>query len=93
MRKTRKLTPAILRKIVLRERAKLSESSDPIVDGVENPDDVKAEEVDAADLAGSLEKDIDHMKVLQIKEARLRKKLHKIQGIKNKLRRRLLVRL
>ncbi|MAF25127.1 hypothetical protein CL634_06085 [bacterium] len=89
-RRTKRLTPSLLRKIVLEERAKLLETSDPIAAGVEDPEKVSADEVDAADLAATLEKDIDHVKVLKIKERRLRKDLKKIQERRRKIRSRIL---
>ena len=89
-RRTKRLTPSLLRKIVLEERAKLLETSDPIVAGVEDPEKVNADEVDAADLAGSLEKDIDHVKVLKIKERKLRGELKKIQERRRRIRSRIL---
>ena len=89
-RRTKKLTPSLLRKIVLEERAKLLETSDPIAAGVENLEKVNAAEVDAEDLAATLEKDIDHVKVLKIKERRLRRDLKKIQERRRRIRSRIL---
>ena len=51
---------------------------------------VAADEVDADGLADTLEKDIDHVKVLKIKERRLRKDLKKIQERRRKIRSRIL---
>ena len=71
-RKTvKKLTPGMLRKMIVQERRRLRETSDPIAAGVEDPEKVSAEEVDADAQADTLEKDIDHLKVLKIKEAKL----------------------
>ena len=89
-RRTKQLTPSLLRKIVLEERAKLLETSDPIVAGIEDPEKVSPDEVDAADLANSLEKDIDHVKVLKIKERKLRGELKKIQERRRRIRSRIL---
>ena len=88
-RKVRKLTPARLRQMVLRERRRLFES-DPILKGIEDPEKVTADEVDADAFAGTLEKDIDHLKALKVHERRVRKKLKKIKEAKNRLKRRLL---
>ena len=44
---------------------------------------VDAEEVDASEYAGSLEKDIDHIKALKIHEKRLIKKIKQIREAKN----------
>ncbi len=68
----------MLRRIVLEERRKLAETSDPVAAGVEDPEKVSAEEVDADDQANTLEKDIDHIKALKIQETRLRNKLKKV---------------
>lgn len=86
----KKLTPSVLRKLVLQERKRMLETSDPIADGVEDPSYVHAEEVDADDLAGSLEKDLDHLKALKIKEANLRKELLKVHETRKRLGRRVL---
>ena len=89
-----KLTPAMLRKMVLQERRRLQkrrlrETSDPIADGIEDPAYVDAEEVDADDQADTLEKDIDYIKALKIEERKLRKTLRRISEAKKKLRRRI----
>ena len=90
-RRARKLTPAILRKIVLQEKRRIMrETSDPVAAGIEDPEKVDAEEVDAADQAGSLEKDIDHMKALKVHERNLRLKLKKIQEAKKRVRNRVI---
>ena len=89
-RKMKKLTPSVLRKLVLQERRRILETSDPIADGVEDPSYVHAEEVDADDLAGSLEKDLDHLKALKIKEANLRRELREVYETRKRLGRRVL---
>ena len=50
---------------------------------------VHAEEVDADDLAGSIESDIDFIKALKIKEARLLRKLKEVKKTKLRVRNRL----
>ena len=92
-RRTRRLIPSLLRKIVLEERAKLLETSDPVASGVEDVEKVGADEVDADDLAQTLEKDIDHVKVLKLKERRLRKEIKKIQERRRRIRSRILKRI
>lgn len=88
-RRARKLTPAILRQIVLQEKRKMMrETSDPVAAGIEDPEKVDAEEVDADEYADSLEKDIDHMKALKVHEKKLRLKLKKIQEAKKQIRNR-----
>ncbi len=92
-RRTKRLTPSLLRKIVLEERAKILETSDPVAAGIEDPEKVSADEVSAEDLAQTLEKDIDHVKVLKIKERRLRKELKKLQERRRRIRARILKRI
>jgi hypothetical protein len=82
----RTLTPALLRKIVLEERAKLMEVLET---GKEHPEDVTPDETDADGYAGTLEKDIDHYKALKIHEARLRRQLGKISEAKSRLGRKI----
>jgi hypothetical protein len=88
MSKSVKLTPALLRKIVLEEKARMirEASSDPIASGKAHPSDVSVPEVDADGYAETLEKDIDHMKALKIQEARLAAKLKRIQEAKRRIR-------
>ena len=82
------LTPALLRKIVLEEKAKLmrESTSDPIASGKEHASDLTVPEVDADDFADTLEKQIDYMKALKIHEARLTAKLKRIQEAKRRMR-------
>ncbi len=56
--------------------------------GKDDPEKVDAEEVDAGELAGSLEKDIDYMKALKIHEKRLMRRVKQIREARNILRRR-----
>lgn len=65
-----RLTPKILKKLILDEAGKFGKMMDP--------DDVKAEEVDADEFADSLEKKIDYVKALKLEENRLRRRLAKI---------------
>lgn len=91
MSRTMKLTPTLLRKIVLQERARMMREAagkDPIAAGVEHPEDVDAAEIAAEDLAGTLAQDIDYMKALKIHERRLAAKLKRIQEAKAKVRNR-----
>lgn len=65
-----KLTPSVLRKLVLEEVAKLKS------------DNLKADaakETDADDLADSLENHIDFLKALKIKESKLSKQLQTVR--------------
>ena len=90
MARIRKLTPQMLRRLVLQERRKIRETSDPVAAGVEDPEKVNAEEVGADEFAGSLEKDIDYLKALKIHERRLRSKLKRVSEAKGKVKRRLI---
>ncbi len=93
-RRVRKLTPSLLRRMVLEEKKRMMrETSDPVAAGVEDPEKVSAEETDADEMADTLEKDIDHMKALKIHERQLKRKLRRIAEAKKKIRTRVLHRL
>lgn len=88
-RKIVKLTPRKLAKLVLEEKSrfvsrkknkKRKRFNEVLETGKENPEDVAADEHDADDFANTLEKDIDHLKALKIKEARIKRKLQRIQA-------------
>ena len=70
----------MLRKMIVQERRRLRETSDPIEAGVEDPEKVSADEVDADKQADTLAKDIDHLKVLKVQEAKLRNKLREVSN-------------
>lgn len=93
MAKFKKLTPAILKKIILEEKQALINESDPIAQGVEDPAKVDAEELDASDQASSLEKDIDFIKALKIEEQKTARYLKKIQEAKTLISNRLLTKI
>ena len=93
MSKIRKLTPSLLRKIVLEEKRRIIRENDPIEAGIEDPEKVDAEETDADEYADSIEKDIDFMKVLKIQERKLKRKMQRIQEAKKKIRSRVTRRL
>jgi hypothetical protein len=76
-----KLTPALLRKLVLEEVSKLKS------DAVDND---AAVETDADELADSLEKHIDFIKALKIKESKLNASLKKVREQKALAYRRIL---
>ncbi len=82
MAKNIKLTPALLRKLVLQEKKKILENLEA---GVEDTEDVKADVVDADEQADSIEQDIDWMAALKIQESILKKKYKKIQVAKKRL--------
>lgn len=73
-----KLTSKLLRKIIEEEVQGFGDAED-----VEKKAD-ETEEVDADELAGTLEKDIDYMKALKIEEARTVRRLKKIQEAKRR---------
>ena len=83
-KKTVKLTPALLRRMVIQEARKLRKAGllETLETGVTDPTKVKAEEVDADEYAGSLEKDIDHIKALKIQEQKLERRLRRIRNAK-----------
>tara|TARA_B100001094_G_C18179304_1_gene799841 strand:- start:187 stop:456 length:270 start_codon:yes stop_codon:yes gene_type:complete len=69
------LTPNILRRMIREERYSISET---LEQDKADSEKVDAEEVEASDLASSLEKDLDHLKVLKIQESKARKYLKRI---------------
>lgn len=77
--KPTKLTPALLRTIIEEEVAKFGDMEDV----TKRADDT--EEVDADELAGSLDKKIDFLKALKIEEGRLTKRLSRIKETKQRL--------
>lgn len=77
-----KLTPALLKKIVLEEKRKIMET---LEQGKEDSEKVKADEVDADEQAEVLEKDIDFIAALKIQESILKKKYAKVQAAKKRL--------
>jgi hypothetical protein len=81
MKKTVRLTPALLRKIVSEETKKFGAEKD-VKTAVKGTD-----EVDADEYADSLDKHIDFMKALKVEEGRLTRRLTKIQEVKQRVRR------
>ena len=90
MARVNRLTPRMLKRMVLQEKARLRET---LEQGEEDVTKVDAEEVDADEQADALEKDIDYIKVLKIEERKLRRKLRRVNEVKKKLRRRVLKKL
>jgi len=86
MAKRVKLTPNLLRKIVLEERDRILKESDPIEAGIDDVAKVNAEEKDADEQQDTLAKDIDHMKALKIEEARLVRRIALIRETKKRLK-------
>jgi len=84
--RVRKITPEILKKIIVQEARKLQQEAYYFDE--EHPSDVKPEEVDPeVGYADHLEHQVDYMKALDIHERRLRAKLAKIQEAKAKIAR------
>tara|TARA_Y100000310_G_scaffold274195_1_gene290035 strand:- start:1011 stop:1289 length:279 start_codon:yes stop_codon:yes gene_type:complete len=92
MARNKKLTPALLRRLVLQEKKKMMEVLET---GEEDSEKAaaKTEEVPADDLADSIEQDIDWMKALKIKESKLKKRLKRIFEAKKRLRSRIVKKL
>jgi len=80
---TKKLTPNVLKKIIMQEVAKFANMQDT------SKVASKTEETDADEIADSVEKQIDFMKALKIEESRLSKRLSKIQETKKKVLRKI----
>ena len=89
-RRVKRLTPSMLRRLVLEEKAKMLRESDPIEAGVEDVAKVAPEEVAAGDEADSIAKDIDFVAALKIEEARLVKRFKKIREAKKRLKTRVI---
>jgi len=73
-----KLTKNLLKKIVLEEMAKFGDGRE--VEDASND----AEEVEADELANTLEKDIDYVKACKVEEARLVRRLSRIKENKTR---------
>jgi|TARA_R110000824_G_scaffold41100_5_gene122614 hypothetical protein len=87
-KRVRKITPSFLKKVIREEARRLRTES--ITGGELEPiEKVEAEEVDADEYAGSLEKDLDHIKVLKIQEKKLIKKIKQIREAKSFLTKRI----
>jgi len=86
-RRVRKVTPSILKRMIVQEAQKLR--LEVLETGKEDVEKVDPEEVDAADLAGSIEQDIDFIKALKIKEAKLARRLREVKLAKDKIRKRI----
>jgi hypothetical protein len=84
---SKKLTPELLRSLILNEKSRMDETLET---GNNDTEKTKAKEVDAPDYANTIVKDVDWMKQLQIKEADLKKDLKRIQEAKKKLRARIM---
>jgi hypothetical protein len=86
-RRVKKVTPRFLKQLIVQEARKLR--MEVLETGKEDVKKVQADEVDADDLAGSIESDIDFIKVLKIKEGRLIRKLKEVRTLKTRVKNRL----
>ena len=84
---SKKLTPSILRDMILNEKKRLDETLET---GNTKTEKTKADETEASDFAKTIIKDVDWMKTLSIQEGKLRKELKKVQEAKQKLRARIM---
>lgn len=82
MAKKIRLTPTLLKKLVLEEKRKIQETLEQDEEAVEKVD---AEEVDADEMADSLEQNIEWMAALKIQESILKRKYAKVQKAKKRL--------
>ena len=74
MSKVRKLTPELLKQLVLEEKEKLLKDSET------------AKEVKAKDFAGTLANHIDYIKALKIKEAKLKRASRVLSSVRKQLK-------
>jgi len=86
MKKSIKLTPRVLRKMIQEERSSVLET---LEQGKTDSEKVDAEETEAGDLASTLTKDLDHLKALKIQEAKTSRRLKRILEGKKVLLRKL----
>lgn len=92
MARTKKLTPQMLRRLVLEEKRKLSNRLrvETLEQGKDDVEKVSATELDADEQADALEKDLDHLKALKIAEAKLRRKIKRVTETRRRLRKKVL---
>lgn len=81
--RVRKITPEILKKIIVQEARKLQ--MEAAQEDADHPADVDADETEASEYADTLANKVDYLKTLKIHEKRLQAKLAKIQEAKQKI--------
>jgi len=86
-KRVKRLTPSRLKAMILEEAKNLK--LETLEQGKEDSEKVDAEEVEASDLAGSIEQDIDYMKALKIHEARLLTRVKQIREARKILSKRI----
>ena len=85
--RVRKITPDVLKKIIVQEARKMQ--MEAAQEKAKHPEDVDAHETEADEYADTLAHHIDHLKALKIHERRLQSKLSKISEQKQKIRRKI----
>lgn len=85
--RVRKITPEVLKKIIVQEARKLQ--LEAAQEDADCPEDVEAHETDADEYADTLAHHVNHLKALKIHERRLHDKLRKIEEAKASLRRKI----
>ena len=86
--RVRKITPEILKQIIVQEARKLR--LEAAQEDADRPEDVDAHELkDAADYADTLGHHVDHYKALKIRENRLKAELAKVQETKTRVQRKI----
>ncbi len=86
-KRVRRITPDFLKKIIVQEARKLR--METLEQGKDEAEQVAADEVEADEFADTLEKEIDFIKALKIKEARLVESLKRLRAKKSKMRQRI----
>ena len=86
-KRVRRITPSFLKKIIIDEARKLRVET--LEQGKDDVEAVSTDEVEADEFADTLEKEIDFIKALKIKEARLIESLKRIRSKRDKMRRRI----
>jgi hypothetical protein len=79
----KKLTPNILKKMIMEEAKKLQ--NETLEMGASHPSKVKPNEIDADEYADTLAHPIEYIKALKLQEQRLLRKLKQIREAKKKI--------
>jgi len=89
MSRTKKLTPRVLRKLIIEESARLNETLEM---GLKHPSEApkRTREVDAHKFADTLESCLDYYKMCCIKEEKIIKQLKKLKEAKRRLKKKML---
>jgi len=89
MSNRKKLTPAVIRRIIREERARLNETLEL---KMKHPSEAprKTKEVDATGYASTVTQCMDFYQMCKLKESKLIEELKKVQEVKRELKKRLL---